>query len=340
MTTNNRINERKRKADMTIQGRAALVAMVAATAANISPGISWAQWQPTRPVQIILPNAPGGGPDFIARLLAPKLSEVVKQNVVVDNRASNNGIVGTESAARGATDGTSMIIGNSGTHAINATLYKKLPYDPLRDFAAVSELASPTVVLLAHPNVPVRTIRDVIALAKKSPGKLNFAIAGATGEVAGNAVKLMGGVDIKNIPYRGAGPAVIALISGESDLLFTNYVAVDQQIASGKLRLLGITSAQRNPRIPNAPTLAESGLPGYAVEMWYGLFVPAKTPPAIIQGLHRETSRIIALPEIRERFEATGHTVANTSPDEFSEKVKREVEKFRRIILDSGMQLN
>jgi tripartite-type tricarboxylate transporter receptor subunit TctC len=309
---------------------------------NVAPlcGTALAQWQPTRPVQIILPNAPGGGPDFIARLLAPKLTESIKQSIVIDNRPSNNGVVGTESAARAPADGTAMIIGNSGTHAINATLYKKLPYDPVRDFAAVSEIASPTLVLLAHPNVPARNVKEVIALARKSPGKLNFAIAGATGEVAGNAVKLMGGVDIVNVPYRGGGPAIIALLSGETDLLFTNYLAVEQHIASGKLRMLGITSARRSPRIPNAPTLAESGLPGYAVEMWYGVFLPAKTPPAIVQGVYRETSRILAQPEIRERFETTGHTVANTSPEEFSEKVKREVEKFRRIILDSGMQQN
>ena len=138
-----------------------------------------AQWQPTRPVQLILPNAPGGGPDFIARLLAPKLAEFGKQSVVVDNRASNNGIVGTEVAARGAPDGSSMIIGNSGTHAINATLYRKLPYDPVRDFAAVSELASPTVVLLTHPSVPARNIKELVALAKASPGKLNFEIGRA-----------------------------------------------------------------------------------------------------------------------------------------------------------------
>jgi tripartite-type tricarboxylate transporter receptor subunit TctC len=289
-------------------------------------------------VQLILPNAPGGGPDFIARLMAPKLSEVAKQSVVVDNRSSNNGIVGTEIAARAAPDGTSMIIGNSGTHAINASLYRKLPYDPVRDFAAVSEIASPSLVLLTHPSLPVRNVRELVALAKRSPGKLNFAIAGATGEVSGNALKLAAGVDIQNIPYRGAGPAIVALISGEAELLFTNYVAVEQHVAAGKLRLLGVTSAQRSARIPNVPTIAEGGLDGYAVDMWYGLFVPAKTPPAVVQGLYRETSRIIALPEIRERLEATGHTVVNSSPQQFAQKVKTEVAKFRRIIVDSKMQ--
>ena len=260
--------------------------------------------------------------------------------MVVDNRASNNGIVGTEIAARGAPDGSMLIIGNSGTHAINASLYRKLPYDPVRDFAAVSEIASPTLVLLTHPSVPVRNVKQLIALAKQSPGKLNVAIAGATGELSGNAMKLMAGVDIRNIPYKGAGPAIVALISGESDLLFTNYVAVEAQVAAGKLRIIGITSAKHSPRIPDVPTIAEGGLEGYAIEMWYGLFLPAKAPPALVQAVYRETSRIVALPEMRERFEATGHTVVNSTPEQFSEKQKREVEKFRKIIVDSGMQLN
>ncbi len=300
--------------------------------------VAQAQWQPTRPVQIIVPNPPGGGPDFIARLLAPRLSEAVKQNVVVDNRSSNNGIVGAEAAARGAPDGTSMIIGNSGTHAINASLYRKLPYDPVRDFLAVSEIAAPALVLVTHPSVPARNLKELIAIAKKSPGKLNIAVAGATGEIAGNAIKLHTGVDMKNIPYKGGAPATIAVLSGESDMTLTNYVAVGKHIEAGRLRILGITSGRRSLQLPNVPTIAEGGLEGYAVEMWYGLFMPAKTPPAMAQAVYRETSRIIALPEVRERLEATGHSVTNSAPEQFSEKVRSEVEKFRKIIMASKMQ--
>ena len=231
-----------------------------------------------------------------------------------------------------------MIIGNSGTHAINATLYRKLPYDPVRDFAAVSEIASPTLVLLTHPSVPARNVRELVALARQSPGKLNFAIAGATGEVAGNALKLQAGIDIKNVPYRGAGPAIVALMSGESDVLFTNYVAIESHIATGRLRLLGITSAKRSPRLPQVPTIAEGGLEGYAVEMWYGLFMPTKTPASVVQAVSRETARIVALPEVRDKLESTGHTVNTSTPEQFTEKVKLEVEKFRKIILASKMQ--
>lgn len=299
-----------------------------------------AQWQPSRTVQIILPNAPGGGPDFIVRLMAPKLSEVAKQSVVVENRASNNGIVGTEFAARGAPDGTMLILGNSGTHAINASLYRKLPYDPLRDFSAVSQIASPTLALVSHPAVPARNVKELIAIARQSPGKLNIAIAGATGEVAGNAMKLQAGVDMRNINFKGGGPSIISVISGETDLLFTNYLAIEKHVEAGKMRLLGITSAKRNPRIPNVPTIAEGGLPGYAVDMWYGLFVPSKTPASIVQGLHKETSRIAAEAEFREKLETSGHTVINNTPEQFAGIWKDEVEKFRRIIVDSKMPLN
>ncbi len=308
--------------------------------ANLCFAAAHAQWQPSRTVQIILPNAPGGGPDFIVRLMAPKLSEVAKQSVVVENRASNNGIVGTEFAARGAPDGTMLILGNSGTHAINASLYRKLPYDPLRDFSAVSQIASPTLALVSHPAVPARNVKELIAIARQSPGKLNIAIAGATGEVAGNAMKLQAGVDMRNINFKGGGPSIISVISGETDLLFTNYLAIEKHVEAGKMRLLGITSAKRNPRIPNVPTIAEGGLPGYAVDMWYGLFVPSKTPASIVQGLHKETSRIAAEAEFREKLETSGHTVINNTPEQFAGIWKDEVEKFRRIIVDSKMPLN
>ena len=309
-----------------------------AFAAALLSAATHAQWQPARPVQMIVPNPPGGGPDFIARLLAPRLSEAAKQSVVVDNRSSNNGIVGAEAAARGASDGSTMIIGNSGTHAINAALYRKLPYDPLRDFLPVSEIAAPALVLVAHPSVPARNVRELIALAKKMPGRLNMAIAGATGEIAGNAMMLQAGIDWKNIPYKGGAPATIAILSGESDMTFTNYVAVAKHSETGKLRILGISSARRSPRIPSVPTIAEGGLESYSVEMWYGLFLPAKAPAAMAQSLYRETSRIVGAPDVREKLESTGHTIANSSPAEFSEKVKLEVEKFRKIIVASKMQ--
>jgi tripartite-type tricarboxylate transporter receptor subunit TctC len=290
-----------------------------------------------KPVLIIVPNAPGGGPDLIARLVAPRLGEALKQSVIVENRASANGIVATEAVARAASDGSVIAMGNAGTHAINATLYTKLPYDPVRDFAAVTEVASAPLVIVAHPAVPARSVKELIALARRQPGKLNIAVAGATGELAGNDMKMRGRVDMKNIPFKGGAPATISVISGETDFTMTNLVAVAKQIEAGKLKALGVTSAQRSALLPNVPTVAENGLEGYDHQLWYGMFVPAKTPAAVVQGLYREVSRIVALPDIRERLVATGHTVVNSTPEQFSDKVKREVEKFRKLIIDSGM---
>jgi tripartite-type tricarboxylate transporter receptor subunit TctC len=298
-----------------------------------------AQNLPGKTVLIIVPNAPGGGPDLIARLVAPRLGEALRQSVIVENRASANGIAGTEYAARAAADGSVIAMGNAGTHAINATLYPKLPYDPVRDFAAITEVASAPLVIVAHPAVPAKSIKELIALAKRQPGKLNIAVAGATGELAGNAIKLQGGVDMKNIPFKGGAPATISVISGETDLTLTNYVAVAKQIEAGKLRALGVTSARRSAQLPDVPTVAENGLEGYDHQLWYGMFVPARTPAAVVQGLYREVSRIVSLPETRERLVSTGHQVINSTPEQFSDKVKLEVEKFRKLIMDSGMPI-
>ena len=307
-----------------------LTALFAATTAQ-------AQF-PARPMQIIVPNAPGGGPDLIARLLAPKLSETIKQSVVVENRASNNGVTGTDYVARATADGSVIAVGNAGTHAINATLYKKLSYDPLRDFIAVSEVANTAMALVTSGKLPAASLRELIAEAKKAPGRLNIAVAGATGEVAGNAFKLMAQIDMNNVPYKGGGPAVIAVIANEAQMTLTNYSAVASQVESGRLKLLAVTTAKRATQLPNVPTVAESGLDGFDFELWYGLFVPAKTPPATVQALYREVARIVALPEVRERLVATGHEVIGSTPEQFGEKVRRDVEKYRKIILESNMQ--
>ncbi len=293
---------------------------------------------PNKTVQIIIPNPPGGGPDFIARLIAPKLREAIGQNVIVDNRPSNNGIVATEFVARAVADGSIIGFGNAGTHAINATLYRKLPYDPVRDFAAISELASASIVLVTNAKLAANSVRELIAEAKNAPGKLNIAIAGATGEVAGNAFKLQAQIEMNNVNYKGGGPAVIAVISGEAHMTLTNYTAVATQVEAGRLKLLGVTSARRAPQLPNVPTFAENGLDGYDFSLWYGLFAPAKTSPAVVQALSREVTRIINLPDVRERLVATGHEVIGSTPEQFTDKVRREVEKFRRIVLESGMQ--
>ena len=292
---------------------------------------------PSKPVRFIIPNAAGGPNELVGWLLAPKLSEAIGQSVIVDNRPSPNGVTGTEYVAKAVADGTILAVGNSGTHAVNATLYKKPSYDPVRDFAAVSEVIFSSLMLVANPSVKANNIRELIAEAKRAPGKLNIAVAGATGEIAGNLIKMQGDIDLNNVPYKGGAPAVTAVMGNESQLLLTLYSSLKGPIDAGKLKPIGITGAKRDPQIPNVPTLAEGGLEGYQVEFWVGVFAPAKTPPATVQALSREIQRILALPDVRERFTGVGYEVIGSTPEQFAERVRRDTEKYRKVILDSKM---
>ena len=291
----------------------------------------------TKPLQIVSPNVPGGPNDLIARLISVRLGELLRQNVIVENRASANGVVGAEYVARAAPDGSIIGIGNSGTHAINATLYRQLPYDPVRDFAPITELAENGLVLVAHPGVPANSVTELIALAKKQHDKLNIAVAGATGEVAGNALKIQAKIGMANIPYKGGAPAVIAVISGEADMTITTYGVVIGQIKAGKLKPLAVTSAKRLSLLPDVPTVAENGLPGYEAIIWYGLFAPARTPEKIVRRLRDEVVKALNMLKIRERLLADNFDIIGSTPEEFTAMVKREVEKYRKIILESGM---
>ena len=293
---------------------------------------------PNKSVRIIVPNAAGGPNDLTGRMLAPRLSEALRQSVIVENRASANGVTGSEYVARADADGSILAVGNSGTHAVNATLYKKPTYDPERDFAAVSEIIFSSLVLVANPRIQANNVAELIAEAKRAPGKLNIAVAGATGEIAGNMIKLQGRIELNNIPYKGGAPATIAVVSDESQLLLTLYSSLAALINAGKLKPLGVTGSRRDPQLPNVPTLAESGLDGYQVEFWVGIFAPAKTPAATVQALNREIVRIVNMPEVKDRFVTAGYEVVASTPEQFAERVRRDTEKYRRIILDTGMQ--
>lgn len=291
-----------------------------------------------RPVRIIVPNAPGGPNDLAGRIIAPQLSDVLHQNVVVDNRASANGVIGSEYVAHGEADGTVLAVGNSGTHAVNFSLYKKPSYDPVRDFAAISEIMYSSLVLVANPKIAANNVGELINEAKRAPGKLNIAVAGATGEIAGNLIKLQGKIEMNNVPYKGGSPAIIAVVSNESQLLLTPYAALVAMIDAGKLKAIGVTGSKRDRALPNVPTLAESGLEGYQVEFWVGFFAPAKTPASIVKTLAREIIRITNTPEVKDRLTVAGYEVVASTPEQFSERVKRDTEKYRKIVLDSGMQ--
>ena len=293
---------------------------------------------PSRPVLIVVPNAAAGPSDYLARVLAPRLGETLRQNVIVDNRPSANGVTAGEIVARATPDGSMIAVGNTGTHAINATLYRKLSYDPVRAFAPVINVISTGLVLAANPRFAPESIKDIIALAKKTPGAINVAIAGATGEIATNAIKTMAQIDLNKIPYKGGAPAVIAVISGETHFVLTPYAGVSTQVEAGKLKILGVTSLKRDALLPNVPTLAESGLDGFEISMWYGVFAPAKTPAAVVRAYNREISRIVNEPELKSRFMSQGYEMVTGTPEQFAAQVKRDAEKYRKIILEAGMQ--
>jgi tripartite-type tricarboxylate transporter receptor subunit TctC len=315
-----------------------LLSVLAAIALYPAACFGQASALPNKAVRFIVPNAAAGPNDMAGRLIAPKLSETLGQNVIVDNRPSANGVTGSEFVAHAAADGTILAVGNSGTHAVNATLYRKPTYDPVRDFAAISEVMFSSLVLVAHPSVKANNVKELIAEARRAPGKLNIAIAGATGELAGNLIKLQGKIDLNNVPYKGGAPAVTAVMSNESQLLLTLYSSLKGPIDAGKLKPLGVTGARRDPQLPNVPTVAESGLDGYQVEFWIGFFAPAKTPAATVQALGREIARIVNLPEVKDRLVSVGYEVVGSTPEQFAERVRRDTEKYRKIILDSGMQ--
>jgi tripartite-type tricarboxylate transporter receptor subunit TctC len=290
-----------------------------------------------KPLQIVAPNAAGGPNDLIARLLAPKLGDLLGQSIIVENRPSANGVVGAEIVARAAPDGSVIAIGNSGTHAINATLYRQLSYDPVRDFAPITELVSNGLVVVTHPRVPAKNVKELIELARRHQGKINVAVAGATGELAGNAIKVMSNVRMTNIPYKGGVPAIVAVISGESDLTITSYGGVIPHVNAGRMKAIGVTSSTRLALLPDVPTIAESGLAGYEVIMWYGLWAPARTPEAVVRRIYDATARALKMPDVRERLTADAYEVIGSTPEQFAALVKSEVEKYRKLIIESGM---
>ena len=308
----------------------------------LCPAASYGQASalPNKPVYFIVPTAAAGASDLVGRIIAPKLSEALRQNVIVDNRPGANGVIGSEYVARAVADGSVLAVGNSGTHAVNATLYKNPTYDPVRDFAAISEIVFSSLVLVANPKVRANTIKELIAEARRAPGKLNIAIGGATGEIAGNMIKLQANIELNNILYRGGAPAVVAVVSDESQLLLTLYSNIAALIDAGKLKPIGVTGSRRDAQLPNVPTLAESGLDGYQVEFWVGILAPAKTPTATVQALSREIVRIANMPEVKERFVTAGYEVVASTPEQFAERVRRDTEKYRKIILETGMQQN
>ncbi|HSE01761.1 MAG TPA: tripartite tricarboxylate transporter substrate binding protein [Burkholderiales bacterium] len=301
--------------------------------------LAGAQGIPSRPVRVLVPAPPGGPSDTAIRLILPRLSEGLRQALIVDNRGGANGVAGTDIASKATPDGYTLAVGNSGTHAINASLYRKLPYDPVRDFTPIVQMVTSGMVVVANPKVGSGSLADFIALARKQPGKINVGIAGATGELSGDALWAQVQVKMNNVRYKGSAPTELAILGGEVDVALLTPLAVRQHVQAGKLRAYGITSAQRSPVLPEVPTIGEQGVQGYDFQIWHGVFAPRGVPDKVINAVNREAVRALNAPEVRARFATLGFVVIANTPQEFAAVVKSEVEKFRKVIKESGIEL-
>jgi tripartite-type tricarboxylate transporter receptor subunit TctC len=285
-------------------------------------------------VRFIVPFAPGGTTDILARLIAQRLAEPLRQPVVVENRPGANGAVGSEMVAKAAPDGHTIIMGYMGSLAINPNLYAKLPYDAVRDFAPITLAASTTQAIAAHPSLPAKSVQDLLALARAQPGHVTYASAGigSPSHLAGALFNMMANTRMVHVPYKGSGAALTDLLGGHVAVSFGGLAAVMPSWKGGKLRVLAIANKSRSAAVPQVPTIAESGLTGFDVPSWFGVLAPAGTPREIIDRLYGEINRILRAPEVKERLAADGAEVAATSPDEFAAYIKSEIEKWGKVI--------
>lgn len=296
---------------------------------------------PAKPVRMIIGFAPGGGTDIVGRIVALKLSEQWPYPVVVDNRPGAGSTIGTDIAARATPDGHTIQT-VSMSHALNVSLYRKLPYDPVKDFAHVILLARAPNVLVAHPSVPARSVKELIEYAKSRPGKLNFSSSGTGGvsHLSGELFRLAAGIEIVHVPYKGAGPAMTALLSGEVQLMMATAPVALSQIKAGRVRAIAISSRKRSPLAPDLPTIAESGFPGFETDTWYGLIAPARTPRAIIARLNSDLGRVLKMSDVQSQLAQQGAEPAGGSPEEFLAFVKSEIEKWSQVIKAAGIRPN
>ena len=315
----------------TIAGCMALLTAAAAPAADIYPA---------KPVRIVVPFAAGGSTDLLTRSVAQQLGESWKRPVVVENRAGGGGIVGSEYVVKSPADGYILLLGTNTTHAAAATLYSKLPYDLRRDFTPITEIASIPLLLSVHPSIPVKSVKELVALARAQPGELNFGGgAGAAAHMAMALFESMAKIKMVHVPYKGSGPAMIDLLGGHLSLGFDAVMTTLPYAQSGKLRTLAVSSLKRSIVAPQIPTMAESGYPGYEAILWFGLFAPAGRPPEIVRKVHEDTVRGLAVPRMRELLASQGLEIVASSPADFTARVDREIIKWRKVILDAGIRL-
>ena len=303
------------------------------------PVSALAQTYPAKTVRFIVPSAPGGGTDIVTRVVAQKMSESMGQQFVVENRAGAGSIIGVDIAAKSAPDGYTLVMSPS-TVVINPFLFKKLPFDVLRDLAAVSEAASVSNVLVVHPSVPANSVSEFVALAKKSPGQLSFATAGtgSSPHMSVEVLKSMAGIELLHVPYKGTTPGVLDLLAGRVSMMMANTLTVGPHVKAGKLRALGVTSLKRSIALPEVPPINEAGVPGYEVIQWYGTFAPAGTPRDIIGRVQGEMARALKLADVREHLARDGAEPVGSTPEEFATRVRNELDKWGKVARAANIQ--
>jgi tripartite-type tricarboxylate transporter receptor subunit TctC len=293
------------------------------------------QSYPVKSIRMVVGFAPGGSTDTISRLITPRLSERLGQQVVVENRGGAAGNIAAELVSKAAPDGYTLFMA-SASHSINASLYSKLPFDAVRDYTAVSPVTSSPFVLVVHGSIPSTSVKELIALARSKPGQLNFASGGASSHLAGELFNSMAGVKINHIPYKSSGPAAADLLGGQVAMMFSAPPAVLQHVASGRLRALGVTGGQRLAAAASIPTIAESGVPGYEVNSWSGVLGPAGLPKDVVSRLHAELTYVMGLPEIRDRLPPLGLEASTNTPEQFASYLKADVVKWAKVVKESG----
>jgi tripartite-type tricarboxylate transporter receptor subunit TctC len=315
-------------------------ALIAGLALLLGIAPALAQNYPSKPIRILIAQAPGSATDTISRVVGNRLSEALGQPIVVEARPGAGGAVGAEAAAKSAPDGYSLFMANNSTHGSNPALYPKLPYDAVNDFAPISMVASVPYVLVVHPSVAVSSVKELIALAKSQPGKINYASAGngSTHQFCGELLKSSAGIDLVHIPYKGSPPGVTAVMAGEVQLMFANLADIGSQIRSGKVKPLAVTALKRAEQFPHLPTMVEAGVPDFEIMSWFGLLAPAGTPAPIVARLNAEVIKVLARDDVKSTLGNVGLTVASSSPEQFSAHIKSEIARFTRIARTAGIK--
>lgn len=321
---------------MTLKIIACSSAALLAAAAQIAA----AQSYPVKPIRVIIAQAPGSATDVVTRTLGSKLQASLGQPLVVDARPGAGGTLGTDVAAKAPPDGYSLFMANNSTHGANPALYSRLPYDAVRDFAPIIFVAATPYVLAVHPSLPVTTVKQLIAFAKARPGQINYASAGngSTHHLSGELLKSMAGIDIVHVPYKGTGPALTGLVSGEVSITFSTVTSIQPHVKAGRVKALAVTTPKPSPMMPGVPSLAESALPGFEMLSWFGLLAPAAAPPAIVTRMNTEVAKVLALPEIKAALAAQGLETKGGTPAQFGDYIKSEIAKISKIAKTAGVK--